>query len=82
MKTETKLLALLATAVCGALQASNPAITALYTPDPAPVVADGKVWLFCDHDEDDSVVFKMKDWLVFSSEDMVNWTYHGAPRSL
>ena len=39
MKTETKLLALLATAVCGALQASNPAITALYTPDPAPVVA-------------------------------------------
>ena len=61
MKTETKMLVLLATAVCGALQASNPAITALYTPDPAPVVADGKVWHFCDHDEDDYVVFKMKD---------------------
>ena len=82
MKTAVQLAALPFLAICGRAFAANPAITALYTPDPAPVVADGRVWLFCDHDEDDSVVFKMKDWLVFSSEDMVNWTYHGAPLSL
>ena len=82
MKIKTSILSLVTTAACGGAYATNPAITALYTPDPAPVVADGRVWLFCDHDEDDAVFFKMKDWLVFSSEDMVNWTYHGAPLSL
>ena len=74
MKIKTSLLSLVPTAACGGAYATNPAITALYTPDPAPVVADGRVWLFCDHDEDDAVFFKMKDWLFFSSEDMVNWT--------
>ncbi|MCQ2182522.1 MAG: family 43 glycosylhydrolase [Bacteroidales bacterium] len=58
--------------------AQNPIISAVYTPDPAPYVHDGKVYLFVDHDEDDATYFKMKDWLLFSSEDMVNWTYLGA----
>ena len=58
--------------------AQNPIISTVYTPDPAPYVHDGKVYLFTDHDEDDATYFKMKDWLVFSSEDMVNWTYLGA----
>ncbi len=61
--------------------AQNPIISTLYTPDPAPYVHGDKVYLFVDHDEDDATYFKMKDWLVFSSEDMVNWTYLGAPVS-
>lgn len=61
--------------------AQNPVISAIYTPDPAPYVHDGKVYLFVDHDEDDAVYFKMKDWILFSSEDMVNWTYLGTPVS-
>ena len=64
-----------------AAKAQNPAISAIYTPDPAPYVHGDKVYLFVDHDEDDAVYFKMKDWLVFSTEDMVNWTYLGAPVS-
>ncbi|MBQ0142441.1 MAG: family 43 glycosylhydrolase [Prevotellaceae bacterium] len=60
------------------LKAQNPAISAVYTPDPAPYVYGDKVYLFVDHDEDDALYFKMKDWLLFSSEDMVNWTYLGA----
>lgn len=59
--------------------AQNPAISAIYTPDPAPYVHGDKVYLFVDHDEDDAVYFKMKDWLLFSTEDMVNWTYLGTP---
>ena len=55
----------------------NPIISGMYTPDPAPYVHDGKVYLFADHDEDDALYFKMKDWVVFSTEDMVNWTYLG-----
>lgn len=58
--------------------AQNPAITAMYTPDPAPYVHGDKVYLFTDHDEDDATYFLMKDWLIFSTEDMVNWQYLGA----
>ena len=58
--------------------AQNAAISAVYTPDPAPYVHGDKVYLFVDHDEDDALYFKMKDWLVFATEDMVNWTYLGA----
>ena len=58
--------------------AQNPVISAVYTPDPAPYVHGDKVYLFVDHDEDDATYFLMKDWLVFSTEDMVNWQYLGA----
>lgn len=64
--------------MCGlALQAVNPAISAIFTPDPAPYVHGDTVYLFVDHDEDDALYFKMKDWLLFSTQDMVNWTYLG-----
>lgn len=59
--------------------AQNPAISAMYTPDPAPYVHGDKLYLFVDHDEDDALYFKMKDWILFSTEDMVNWTYLGTP---
>lgn len=61
--------------------AQNPVISTMYTPDPAPYVHGDKVYLFADHDEDDAMYFKMKDWVVFSTEDMVNWTYLGTPVS-
>lgn len=57
--------------------AQNPIISTVFTPDPAPYVHGDKVYLFVDHDEDDALNFKMKDWLLFSTEDMVNWTYLG-----
>lgn len=61
--------------------AQNPVISAIYTPDPAPYVLGDKLYLFVDHDEDDAVYFKMKDWILFSTEDMVNWQYLGTPVS-
>ena len=58
--------------------AQNPIISTVFTPDPAPFVYGDKVYLFTDHDEDGrNRDFNMKDWMLFSTEDMVNWTYLG-----
>ena len=60
------------------LSAQNPIISTVFTPDPAPFVHGDKVYLFTDHDEDGrNRDFNMKDWMLFSTEDMVNWTYLG-----
>ena len=60
----------------------NPIIQTKYTADPAPMVYNDTVFLYTSHDEDDAMSFKMKDWLLYTSTDMVNWTDHGAVASL
>ncbi|HOB33089.1 MAG TPA: family 43 glycosylhydrolase, partial [Verrucomicrobiota bacterium] len=64
--------------------AANPIIQTIYTADPAPVVAGDTLYLYTSHDEDQLVnnFFTMKDWWLFSTKDMVNWTAHGAVASL
>jgi hypothetical protein len=61
--------------------AQNPIICDRYTPDPAPYVHGDTLYLFVDHDEDvtENNYFTMKDWLLYSTVDMVNWTYRGTP---
>jgi hypothetical protein len=62
----------------------NPIIQTFYTADPAPMVYNGTLYLYADHDEDVTVnnFFTMKDWRVYSTTDMVNWTDYGAQMSL
>ncbi len=60
-------------------RADNPIVQTIYTADPAPLVYNGRVYLYTGHDEDGSTYFTMNDWRVFSSSDMVNWTDHGSP---
>lgn len=60
----------------------RPVIQTKYTADPAPMVHNDTVFLYTSHDEDDAMGFKMKDWLLYSSTDMVNWTEHGVVASL
>lgn len=62
--------------------AQNPLIQTKYTADPAPMVHKDTVFLYTTHDEDDAQGFKMLDWLLYSSTDMVNWTDHGIIASL
>lgn len=69
---------LLALSLC---HAQNPIVTTSFTPDPAPFVFGDKLYMFTGHDEDDATYFKMKDWQLYSTEDMVNWTYLGTPVS-
>jgi arabinoxylan arabinofuranohydrolase len=62
--------------------ADNPVVQTKYTSDPAPMVYDGMVYLYTGHDEDDATSFKMKNWLLYTSTDMVNWTDRGIAASL
>lgn len=58
--------------------AQNPIIQTNYTADPAPMVYNDKVYLYTTHDEDNSTWFTMNDWRLYTTNDMVNWTDHGA----
>ncbi|WP_087508180.1 family 43 glycosylhydrolase [Cellulomonas iranensis] len=70
------------TAPAGPAAADNPIVQTVYTADPAPLVHDGRLYVYTSHDEDGSTYFTMKDWRVFSTTDMANWTDHGSPMGL
>lgn len=71
---------LISSAVTFFVQAQNPIIQTVYTADPAPMVHNDTLFLYTGHDEDETTEkgFRMKDYLCFSTTDMVNWTQHGA----
>jgi len=60
---------------------NNPIIKDKFTADPAALVYNDKVYLYAGHDEapNDFNFYKMKEWLVYSSSDMVNWKEHAVP---
>ena len=62
--------------------AQNPIVQTIYTADPAALVYKDTLFLYTGHDEDSSTWFTMKDWHVYSTTDMVNWTDRGTPLSL
>ena len=63
-------------------RALNPIIQNIYTADPAPLVHGDTIYVYVGHDEDDARHYKMIDWRLYASKDMVNWTDHGSPLSL
>lgn len=67
-----------ATVACVRLSAQNPIVQTLYTADPAPMVYNDRLYVYTTHDEDGSTWFTMDEWRVYSTNDMVNWTDHGA----
>ena len=64
------------------LLAQNPIVQTCYTTDPAPMVHDGRLYVYTGHDEDKADFFWMQEWRVYSTEDMVNWTDHGSPLAI
>ena len=64
------------------VKADNPIVQTIYTADPAPLVYDGRIYCFMDHDENNATTYEMKDWRLFSSADVVNWQDHGVVMSL
>ena len=64
------------------LHAQNPLVQTNYTADPAPMVDRDTVFLYTGHDEDDATGFLMKNWMLYTSTDMVNWTDRGHVASL
>lgn len=57
--------------------ADNPIIQTKFTADPAPMAYNDTVYLYTSHDEDDATGFKMLNWMLYTTTDMVNWTDHG-----
>lgn len=60
----------------------NPVITHKYTADPAAIVHNNKVYLYVGQDEAPAPEnrYVMNQWLIFSSDDMVNWKEETAVR--
>ncbi len=79
MKLKTAIFILFLLKMSG-LAGQNPIITDMFTADPAPMVYQGTLYLYTGHDtarvEDTN--YKMPDWYVFSTTDMVHWTNHGS----
>ncbi|WP_082331899.1 glycoside hydrolase family 43 protein [Mangrovimonas xylaniphaga] len=63
------------------LQVNNPIIKDKFTADPAALVHDGTVYLYAGHDEapNDFHFYRMNEWLVYSSTNMVDWQEHPVP---
>lgn len=69
--------------------AGNPIIRNKFTADPAPMVWDGRLYLYTGHDEwyegQDSASggkeFNITEWLCYSTADMKHWTDHGTVHS-
>jgi len=59
----------------------NPVFRHIYTADPAALVNNDKLYIYAGHDEclPSGNFYVMNEWLVFSSEDMVNWTGYPVP---
>lgn len=57
--------------------AKNPFISHVFTADPSARVFEGRVYIYASHDPDDQTDYRMTDYHVFSSDDLVNWQDHG-----
>lgn len=61
----------------------NPIVTHKYTADPAPLVMGDTLWLYTGHDfAGKQNGYKMRDWCLFSTTDMIHWTEHPTPLKL
>ncbi|HEX8404689.1 MAG TPA: glycoside hydrolase, partial [Duganella sp.] len=85
---KTKLLKFAAIAAAGmafaaatAAHAANPMFPKLFTADPSALVDNGMVYLYVGVDEATTKDkdYVMKEWRLYSSCDMKNWTDRGSP---
>lgn len=55
----------------------NPIVNHIFTADPSARVFEGRIYVYASHDLDDQTGYDMRDYHVFSSNDLVNWQDHG-----
>ncbi|MFI3319537.1 MAG: family 43 glycosylhydrolase [Rikenellaceae bacterium] len=56
----------------------NPLVRHIFTADPTARVFNDKLYVYTSHDRTGAKYFTMLDWHVFSTDDMVSWSDHGA----
>ncbi|GAB3823238.1 glycoside hydrolase family 43 protein [Hymenobacter jeollabukensis] len=61
------------------LQAQNPILRDAFTADPAPLVYHDTLFLYTGHDtaSTQETNYKMPDWRIYSTTDMVHWQSYG-----
>ncbi len=85
MKKVLSMLVVFVMALSISVSANNPIIkeddngNRVYAGDPAAIVVGDKVYLFVGHDTSTVNYYYMPEWLCYSSEDLINWTYEGVP---
>jgi arabinoxylan arabinofuranohydrolase len=85
IKIQTLLTFLLSIQLCvKTCFAENPIVQTSFTADPAPMVYKDTFYVYCGHDETNvnSTWFNMREWRLYSSVDMANWTDRGSPMNL
>lgn len=56
----------------------NPIFRNIFTADPAPLVVGDTLYVYVGHDEaGEGQMFNITEWVVYSTTDMKNWTFHG-----
>lgn len=70
----------LSTLIPGTSHSQNPIVQTNYTADAASLVYEDRFYIYAGRDEASPTGgwFNMKEWRIYSSNDMVNWTDHGA----
>lgn len=68
--------------LCAGAFALNPIVQTNFSPDPAPMVHNGTLYVYTGDDIPGTDFYYMTKWRVFSTTDMVNWTNHGVPIAL
>jgi len=63
------------------LNTGNPLVKHVYTADPAPMVDGDTLWLYTGVDNGGPGIkgYRMWEWALFSTTDMVYWTQHQSP---
>ena len=82
MKMRKTIILTAALAIAMNSTAQNPFVQTWCTSDPAPMVHNGRMYIYTGHDEDNADFFWMQEWRVYSTDDMVNWVDHGSPLAL
>jgi len=57
---------------------TNPLVRDKFTADPAPLVHDGRLYLYVGQDEaGEGEMFRITRWLAYSTDELKTWTDHG-----
>ena len=71
-----------AVVLLGSVGANYVIFSQRFSADPAPLVHDGRVYLYTSHDKDHNHGFDMTDYNCLSSTDLVNWRDEGIAFSM
>ncbi|MEZ4907512.1 MAG: hypothetical protein R2771_07695 [Saprospiraceae bacterium] len=65
-------------------KSNNPVITDVFTADPAAMVYNDTLFLYTGHDEAklEDGFYKMNEWLVFSTVNMIDWQSYPVPLNI